>query len=131
MSRMGITRVANVTGLDRIGIPVVMVYRPNSRSVVVSQGKGLDLDAAKASGLMESVETWHAERIDRPLKLGSFNDLRQTHQLIDLETLPRPQDSRYRPDLQMLWIEGEDLNRGGRLWVPFEMVLSLPQIGSS
>jgi ribosomal protein S12 methylthiotransferase accessory factor YcaO len=27
---MGITRVANVTGLDSVGIPVVMVCRPNS-----------------------------------------------------------------------------------------------------
>jgi hypothetical protein len=40
---MGITRVANVTGLDSVGIPVVMVCRPNSRSVAVSQGKGIDL----------------------------------------------------------------------------------------
>ena len=48
--RMGITRIANVTGLDRIGIPVVMVVRPNARSVAVSQGKGLTLAAAKASG---------------------------------------------------------------------------------
>ena len=60
MAAMGITRVANVTGLDRIGIPVVMVCRPNSRSLAVAQGKGLDLDAAKASGLGESIEAYHA-----------------------------------------------------------------------
>jgi ribosomal protein S12 methylthiotransferase accessory factor YcaO len=30
-----ITRVANLTGLDRAGIPVVMVCRPNSRSSAV------------------------------------------------------------------------------------------------
>ena len=41
--QMGITRLGNVTGLDRIGIPVVVAVRPNSRSVSVSQGKGLDL----------------------------------------------------------------------------------------
>ncbi len=29
----GITRVANITGLDDIGIPTVMVCRPNSRSL--------------------------------------------------------------------------------------------------
>jgi class 3 adenylate cyclase/predicted ATPase len=38
MPDLGITRIANVTGLDRIGIPVVMVCRPNSRSIAVSQG---------------------------------------------------------------------------------------------
>lgn len=57
MPAFGITRIANVTGLDTIGIPVVMVCRPNSRSISVSQGKGPDLDAARASGLMESVES--------------------------------------------------------------------------
>jgi len=63
---MGITRIADVTGLDTIGIPIVLVCRPNSRSVVVAQGKGLDLMAAKASGVMESVEAFMAERITKP-----------------------------------------------------------------
>lgn len=61
---MGITRVADVTGLDRIGIPVVMVCRPNARSLAVSQGKGIDIEAATVSGLMESVELYHAEHIE-------------------------------------------------------------------
>jgi ribosomal protein S12 methylthiotransferase accessory factor len=56
LGRMGITRVANVTGLARIGIPVVQAVRPNSRSLSVSQGKGLTLAAAKASALMEAGE---------------------------------------------------------------------------
>jgi YcaO-like protein with predicted kinase domain len=47
LPKLGITRVANVTGLDTIGIPVAMAVRPNSRSLSVSQGKGLDLDAAR------------------------------------------------------------------------------------
>jgi ribosomal protein S12 methylthiotransferase accessory factor len=36
-ARMGITRLGNITGLDRIGIPVAIAVRPNSRSVSVSQ----------------------------------------------------------------------------------------------
>lgn len=122
MGTMGITRVANVTGLDRIGIPVVMVCRPNSRSVAVSQGKGLDLDAAKASGLMESVETWHAERITLPLVLGSFNDLRETHALVEVGTLPRVEGSRYRANLPMLWIECRNICSNEPTWLPYELV---------
>src|SRR3712207_4135036 len=41
-----ITRVANFAGHDRIGIPVVMVTRPNSRSLALAQGKDLTLWAA-------------------------------------------------------------------------------------
>lgn len=39
---MGITRLADVTGLDRIGVPVFAAIQPNARSVAVSQGKGYD-----------------------------------------------------------------------------------------
>ena len=121
-ARMGITRVANVTGLDRIGIPVVMVCRPNSRSIAVSQGKGLDLDAARASGLMEAVELWHAERIGLPLRLGSFEEVSGAHRVIDLTALPQIADSRFRPSLPMLWIEGRDLLSAAPVLLPYEMV---------
>ena len=62
-SRMGITRLGNITGLDRIGIPVAVAVRPNSRSVSVSQGKGLDLTQAMTSALMEASEGFHAEEV--------------------------------------------------------------------
>ena len=122
MPVMGITRIANVTGLDTIGIPVVMVCRPNSRSISVSQGKGFDLAAAKASGLMESVETYHAEHIALPLKLGSYEDLQYTHALVDVAKLPRSSDSPFTPFRQLLWIEGHDLLGNSPVWVPFESV---------
>jgi ribosomal protein S12 methylthiotransferase accessory factor YcaO len=89
LARMGITRVANITGLDRIGIPVVAVIRPNSRSISVSQGKGLNLDAATASALLASVESFHAERIRLPLLLGSDHDLRGSVRIMDTRDLPK------------------------------------------
>lgn len=121
-SVMGITRIANVTGLDNIGIPVVMVCRPNSRSISVSQGKGYDLVSAKVSGLMESVESFHAERVSHALKLCSLEDLRYTEAVVDVDRLPRLSDSRFTPFERILWVEGEDLLNGGRRWVPYEMV---------
>jgi ribosomal protein S12 methylthiotransferase accessory factor len=122
MAAMGITRIANITGLDRIGVPVVMVSRPNSRSIAVSQGKGLDLASAKASGLMESVETFHAETISLPLRLGSYRQLARTHPLVDVSGLPRSTRSRYHDDEPLLWIEGQDLVSRSPLWVPYELV---------
>ena len=119
---LGITRLANITGLDRIGIPVVVACRPNSRSLAVSQGKGLDLPAARASALMESVEAWHAERITLPLKLASFEELRYTHRLADVAGLPRTHRSIFHPELALLWIEGRDLLQQEPLWVPYELV---------
>jgi ribosomal protein S12 methylthiotransferase accessory factor len=122
LAAVGITRIANVTGLDRIGVPVVMVCRPNARSLAVSQGKGLSLDAAKASGVMEALELHHAERIALPLKLGSARDLMPGHRLIDLDALPRLRDGRFHADLPILWIEGRDLFTDAPLWLPYEIV---------
>lgn len=119
---MGITRVANVTGLDIVGIPVVMVTRPNSRSVSVSQGKGVTLAAAKASGVMESIESYHAERITLPLKYASYEELRWSHRVCDVDRLPRLSTGRFTPDTPLMWIEGRNLIDGEATWVPFEAV---------
>lgn len=118
----GITRVANLTGLDRIGIPVIMVCRPNARSTAVFHGKGIDLAAAKASGLMEAIETWHAEHVRLPIRFASYAELGKEVKTAEVDLLPRIPDSRFDADAPMLWVEGRNLIDGQSVWVPFEMV---------
>jgi ribosomal protein S12 methylthiotransferase accessory factor len=119
---MGITRVANVTGLDRLGIPVVMVTRPNARSIAVSQGKGLDLDAARASGVMESMESFLAEHIQLPLKWGTRDDLAVQHNVATVEDLPVSASARSMDDMRILWSESMELVSAEPVWIPFELV---------
>lgn len=119
---MGITRIANVTGLDHIGIPVVMVCRPNSRGLSVAQGKGLGLQDAKASGVMEAIELFHAEHIECPLAFESYAELRRHVRVADVAGLPQGRDSRFRPNLRVFWIEGYDLLNDEPVWVPHELV---------
>lgn len=119
---MGITRVANVTGLDVIGIPVVAVMRPNSRSVAVAQGKGLDLVSAKVSGLMEAIENFHAERIRAPLVLASALELQARAAILDVQRLPRIGGGAFDTDARILWIEGHDALKRRATWLPFEVV---------
>ena len=123
LARMGITRIANLTGLDRVGIPVVSVMRPNSRSLSVSQGKGIDLAAAKVSGAMEAIESFHAENIEHPLRLASHRDMiAWGYRLVDVERLARIKDGRFHADLPLLWIEGRDIVTGEAKWLPYETV---------
>ena len=119
---MGITRIANITGLDRIGIPVVLACRPNSRSLSVSQGKGATLDAAKASAVMESIELYHAERMRLPLRLASYEELRETECVADVAELPHAKDGLFNKHRRVLWIEGYDVLQRQKVWVPYEMV---------
>ncbi|MEL7467229.1 MAG: YcaO-like family protein [Pseudomonadota bacterium] len=118
----GIARVANITGLDRIGIPVFTACRPNSRSLSVFQGKGLSVEAARVSAVMEAYETWCAESIDAPLKFASIDELAYTHALADITRLPLANPDGFDPMLPFLWTEAEDLISGARKWLPFELV---------
>lgn len=124
MKTMGITRLADVTGLDVVGVPVYMAVRPNSRALAVSQGKGLDRDAAKASALMESIESWHAERIAAPLRHESYAALRRTARVVDVTRLALERGATLEPNTPRLWIEGHDLLAGAPAWVPFECVMT-------
>jgi YcaO-like protein with predicted kinase domain len=119
---IGVTRVGVITGLDLIGIPVVVVCRPNGRSLSVSQGKGADLPAAKASGIMEAAESWHAENVLLPLRLATYRELRSVARVVDVALLARQPQSRFHPDLSILWIEGTDVLTAERIWVPYECV---------
>ena len=77
----GITRLADLTGLDRIGVPVFAAVRPRTRSLSVSQGKGIDAVQAKVSALVEAIELWSAERV--PLESGGANPMVLARDLAD------------------------------------------------
>jgi YcaO-like protein with predicted kinase domain len=120
--QMGITRLANVTGLDHIGIPVVMACRPNARSLAVSQGKGLDLDAAKVSAAMESIESYHAEHIRHSLQFATYTEMKGRYKVADVDQLLRSADSHFHSNLPILWIEGRDWSTQEPVWAPYQMV---------
>src|SRR5262245_13446443 len=58
LGRIGITRLADITGLDRVGIPTYSAVRPTHRrsSVTVTCGKGMRPIDAKVGAVMESLE---------------------------------------------------------------------------
>jgi YcaO-like protein with predicted kinase domain len=118
----GITRIANVTGLDYLGIPVFMAMRPNSRSLSVSQGKGLDDDSAIVSALMEAIELDHAERVPRPSRKCSYAALSKQARAADPALLPRLRKSNCLKTTQMRWSRGVDLMDGEEIWVPYDLV---------
>jgi len=119
---IGATRLSVVTGLDVVGIPVAQVCRPLSRSTSVSQGKGLSLAEAKVSAIGEALESWHAERISRPLRYGGLSEVAAEAPVVDVARLARPVHSLFHPDAPLLWIEGRDLVGGDSVLLPIETV---------
>ena len=60
----GITRIADITDLDRIGLPIYTAIRPTAEdgAIRIYGGKGITKDHAKASAMMEGFERYSAER---------------------------------------------------------------------
>ena len=58
---IGLTRCFDITGLDCIGIPVFTSVRPRAAILQVSSGKGISLENAECSAVMEAIELYHAE----------------------------------------------------------------------
>ncbi len=120
-SQLGITRVADITGLDIAGIPAVQAVRPLSRSNLVSQGKGKTLADATISTILESSETFFAERLDHfKVTIASARELAvqpghfARHMLDDV-----PAEWR---DWQTAWTEATNRMTGKPDIVPFEFV---------
>ncbi len=116
---IGVTRLADVSGLDRIGLPMFQAIRPLALSLSVSQGKGLTPDAARVSALMEAIELDRAERI-APDSIGPAT----CPEAALWARLPPARDQaalfdRTRP---RGWLHGADLLGGGSVRVPHGIV---------
>ncbi|WP_295080372.1 YcaO-like family protein [Tabrizicola sp.] len=119
---VGITRIADVTGLDGIGIPVCNAIRPNARSLSVSQGKGVTLAHARVSAAMEAIELFHAERSFRDVEKASYARLGAAHGVDPgrLSLLSGQQSNLVHRPLH--WVRGLDLIAGGPVRVPRDVV---------
>lgn len=119
--RAGITRIADITGLDTLGIPVFAAIRPLGKSLSTQQGKGITPQAARISALMESLETFSAENLTARIVRGSYRALRKKRRVVDVRALPRPR-GRLDLDATWPWLEGFDLVAGEPVLVPRQAV---------
>ncbi|MFN2588097.1 MAG: YcaO-like family protein [Actinomycetota bacterium] len=122
----GVTRFADVTGLDRVGLPVVLSHRPNAPTLANAGGKGVSVAAATASAAMEAVEVFHAEELHLPVLHCTYTDLAREHEVIPIEMLPFAKRSLFRPGRPEHWVVGWDLLSGTEVAVPHAAVAVTP-----
>lgn len=121
-AELGITRVGLLTALDLLEIPVAFATRPNSYTLSVFQGKGIDEDAAMTSAAMEAVETRVAEMQPDDLVIATLAGMKaERAPMIDLDSVARcvPSDIDTGP---LAWSEGLDIMNDTPVFVPWSLV---------
>jgi YcaO-like protein with predicted kinase domain len=120
LPKFGITRVADITRLDEIGLPVHVAYRPVGRTLAVSVGTGLGEAQSQVSAVMESIETWHAEnpRLETVTRAPAA-DLGLPY---DVRMLNLPPGSPLTDQVVLDWVEGTGLLTGKPVLVPADSI---------
>ena len=119
----GITRIADITDLDRIGLPIYTAIRPTAEEGAVSiyGGKGITKDHAKASAMMEGFERYSAERKDYDETVtATLPEIEKLGEYIDPKSLNLPKELEKKgiADLNLEWSKSMDLISGDEYYIP-------------
>ena len=119
----GITRIADITDLDRIGLPVYTAIRPTAQygGVSVYGGKGISKDHAKASAMMEGFERYSAERQESDESIvATVDEIREKGKYIDPKSLnlPKKFEKRDLNSVKLEWSIVHDLITDEDYFIP-------------
>ena len=117
--RYGVTRVSDITGLDRVRIPVFSAIVPRSGDFIsVYSGKGGRREDALAGAYMEAVERQTVLRATPPMIAASAAVLRKEARIVEPADIVTALATRWHDDREYRWIEGIDLIGQEPVWVP-------------
>ncbi|WP_338720880.1 YcaO-like family protein [Devosia sp. XK-2] len=118
----GITRVADQTRLDRIGISCFAAMRPNAMTLAVNQGKGPDDATARLSAIMEAVEFAVAECPTATTSRASAQHLAGRGERFFMPERLLPEAGTIAPHEELTWLTGYNLHSGETALVPLDSV---------
>jgi ribosomal protein S12 methylthiotransferase accessory factor len=126
LNTIGVTKVADVTDLDRVGIPNFMTVRPHDVGPGISyyNGKGTTRADAYAGAMMEAIERHAGERYDGPVIASSYHNLRGEHACVDPLEIHIPMVRKYSERLMLEWVLGFDLMTRRPTFAPLNCVVA-------
>jgi ribosomal protein S12 methylthiotransferase accessory factor len=126
LEAVGVTKVAEVTDLDRVGIPNFMTVRPHDAAHGISyyNGKGTTRADAHAGALMEAIERHAGESYAGPIVRSSTYNLRGDYPCVDPLEIHAPLIAGYSEDLLLEWVPGFDLLNRQSVLVPLNCVVA-------
>jgi ribosomal protein S12 methylthiotransferase accessory factor len=132
LKKIGVTRIADITHLDRVGIPVYSAIRPSAAKGAISvySGKGVTSTQARISAMMEGFERCLAEKKDMNNNIqedipsdefvDSFDNIKETYNIVNPAKLLISED--VRTDDMIEWTSGWDMINDNEIYVPSNSV---------
>jgi ribosomal protein S12 methylthiotransferase accessory factor len=130
IGRIPVTRVADLTPMDYLRLPVYSAVTPLALDLTTHLGKGNDDVSARVSALMEAVERVSGEACPPgSTTYASFDALCRTGGAAPANPFhfDLPADSAYSPELSFNWIEGFDLAGQHPVLLPVDLACSPPR----
>ena len=124
--KIGVTRIGNITYLDRLGIPNYSVVLPGTEDYIwVYSGKGFTMKQARTSGLMEAVERYSSlpSSYERPFIRDSYFELSKRYNVLSPDDVCEPLSIQYKNDMIMDYVQGFDLVSHEQILVPSALVM--------
>ena len=117
----GVTRIADITDLDRIGIPIYTAIRPTAEEGAVSiyGGKGITKEHSKASAMMEAFERYSAERQDSDdAIIAKIDEIEGNYINPKSLNLPKELEKKDITDLKLEWSLAKDIVSNEDHYIP-------------
>lgn len=126
LPRVPVTRVSDLSPLDRYGFPVYTAVTPLAKDLTTHMGKGRDHQSARVSALMEAIERVSAEAVDGSSTLHtSFREIASS--AADPREFDLPRDGEFDEAAEIGWIESWDLLADRAVMMARDLVLTPPQ----
>ncbi len=125
-SNIGVTRLADITDMDILGIPNFSAVLPGTEDYIwVYSGKGPTRLDAKASALMESIERYCSLPSSNQNKMiqGSYKDVSKVLKTLHPSNVVEPMLFEYDEEMIMDFLPGYDLINKEQILVPTPLAL--------
>lgn len=126
INEIGISRIANITNMDRLKIPNYSSILPGTEDYIwVYGGKGPTKNHARASAIMESIERFSSLPKNYPNKLirGSYEELSKSYNVLKYDEVVEPLSFSLDDKMMMDYCIGFDLLNEKSILVPASLVI--------
>jgi YcaO-like protein with predicted kinase domain len=122
----GIGRVADITDLDRIGVPVYTATRPLASTISISAGKGTSKLAARAGAIMESIEINRAENPVGEFVQAPYSTVKDN--AVNFRALATSRNALIHDNFPIAWEVMQSLVDGSQKLLPSALIWMAPRI---